>query len=137
MEKGSSPLLTDEDGFITEGTGNNFFMVKDGELFTPEGRNILRGVTRGTVMELAEKLGIKCREVNLEPYDLASADEAFITGTTFAILPATLFNSMPIGDGKVGPIVKSLTKAFSEMVRVDIVAQAKQYRKQAKNPGQF
>ena len=135
MEKGSSALLTDEDGFITEGTGNNFFMVKDGELFTPEGRNILRGVTRGEVIELAGKLGIRCHEVDLEPYDLASADEAFITSTTIAIIPATLFNWMPIGDGKVGPIVKSLTEAFSEMVGVDIVAQAKLYAKLARYPG--
>ena len=71
----ASALLTDDDGFITEGTGNNFFIAKDGELFTPEPRNILRGVTRQTVMELAADLGIRCRERNLEPYDVAGAGE--------------------------------------------------------------
>ena len=131
FEKNASALLTDENGFITEGTGNNFFLIKDGELFTPEGRNILRGVTRGAVIELADELGIPCHETNLEPYDLANADEAFITSTTIAIMPATKFNGMEIGDGKVGPMVKSLTDAFSEMVGVDIVAQAKEYMEEA------
>ena len=58
-------LLTDDDGFITEGTGANFFIVKNGELITPEPRNILRGVTRETIINLAEKLGIKCHEKNI------------------------------------------------------------------------
>ena len=70
-------LLTDEDGFLTEGTGSNFFVVKDGGLLTAEPRNILRGVTRQAVLELAESLGLSCRECNLEPYDVMTADEAF------------------------------------------------------------
>ena len=127
----ASALLTDDDGFITEGTGNNFFIAKDGELFTPEPRNILRGVTRQTVMELAADLGIRCRERNLEPYDVAGADEAFNTSTTIAVMPVTRFNGLPIGDGKVGPMVRSLIDAFSELVAVDIVAQAKQYKEEA------
>ena len=124
-------LLTDDDGFITEGTGNNFFMVSNGELFTPEPRNILRGVTRQTVMELASSLGIPCHERNIESYDVAGADEAFITSTTIAVMPVTRFNSMPVGDGAVGPVVHSLLDAFSEMVGVDIVAQAKRYKEDA------
>ena len=131
IDPAASALLTDEDGFITEGTGNNFFLVKDGELFTPEPRNILRGVTRQTVMDLAGDLGIPCHERNLEPYDVSAADEAFITSTTIALLPATRFNGQPIGDGQVGPMVHSLLDAFSEMVGVDIVAQAKRYKQEA------
>ena len=57
-------LLIDPDGYITEGTGDNFFMVKNGELFTPEGRNILRGVSRSYIFELAEQLNILCHECN-------------------------------------------------------------------------
>lgn len=127
----AQPLLTDEDGFITEGMGNNFFIVKNGELFTPEPRNILRGVTRQAVMELADTLSISCHERNLDPYDVAGADEAFNTSTTIAIMPVTKFNNLEIGSGKVGPIVLSLIDAFSEMVGVDIVAQANQYKEEA------
>ena len=128
LEPGAYPLLTDEDGFITEGTGNNFFIVKNGELFTPEGRNILRGVSRGTVIDIAKDLGIPCHETNLETYDVNAADEAFVTSTTVFAIPVTRFNFQPVGDGKVGPMVKSITDAFSENVGVDIVAQAKQYK---------
>ena len=60
VEPGAYPILMDDDGFLTEGAGANFFIVRDGELFTPEGRNILRGVTRGAVMDLAASEGIPC-----------------------------------------------------------------------------
>ncbi len=131
IDPAASALLTDDDGFITEGTGTNFFVVKGGELFTPEPRNILRGVTRQAVIELATRLDIPCHETNLEPYDVATADEAFYASTSIAIMPATRFNGLPVGDGKVGPVVRTLLDAFSEMVGVDIVAQAKRYKEEA------
>lgn len=120
-------LLTDEDGFITEGTGANFFIVKDDQVLTPEPRNILRGVTRKTVLDTAMSLDFPCSECNIEPYDVESADEAFFTATSFAILPVTRYNGHPVGKGVPGPITKKLTKAWSEMVGVDIVAQARAY----------
>ena len=131
IDPAAMPLLTDEDGFLTEGTGNNFFLVKGGELYTSEPRNILRGVTRGAILDLAASLGISCHECNLEPYDVMTADEAFYTATSFAVMPAVRFNGHPIGNGKIGPMVRSLIDAFSEMVGVDIVAQAKQYKEEA------
>ena len=121
-------LLSDEDGFITEGTGNNFFIVKDGVIYTPEGRNILRGVTRGAVIDLAAELGIPLYERNIEAYDVHGADEAFVSSTSMFILPVTRFNTLPVGDGQVGPTVRRLTEAFSGMVDVDIVAQAREYK---------
>ena len=124
-------LLSDEDGFITEGTGNNFFVVKDGVIYTPEGRNILRGVTRGAVIDLAAELGIPLQETNLEAYDVHGADEAFVSSTSMFILPVTKFNTLPVGDGEIGPTVRRLTDAFSGMVGLDIVAQAKQYKAEA------
>ena len=124
-------LLTDDDGFITEGAGSNFFIVNQGELFTPEPRNILRGVTRGVILELADELGIPCHETNLEPYDVGTADEAFFCSTSFVIIPATKFNGLPIGTGQVGSVTHSLLDAFSEMVGLDVVAQAKQYKEEA------
>ena len=121
-------LLTDDDGFITEGTGANFFIVKNGELITPEPRNILRGVTRETIINLAEKLGIKCHEKNIEAYDVVASDEAFFSSTPFVLMPATKINGLTIGNGKVGDVTKLILKEFSKMVDVDIVDQAKKMR---------
>lgn len=129
-------LLSDEDGFITEGTGNNFFIVKDGVIYTPEGRNILRGVTRGAVIDLAAELGIPLYERNIEAYDVHGADEAFVSSTSMFILPVTRFNTLPVGDGQVGPMVRRLTEAFSGMVDVDIVAQAREYKVSAEALGE-
>ncbi len=120
-------VLVDEDGYLTEGTGSNFFVVRDGVLLTPEPRNILRGVTRQTVMDLAGEIGVPVREANLEPYDVIVAQEAFFASTPFVIMPATTFNDRPVGDGRVGPIALRLLDAFSETVGIDIAAQAKAY----------
>lgn len=124
-------LLTDEDGFITEGTGANFFLVKKGELFTPEPRNILRGVTRQAILELAAELGVRCHERNLEPYDVMTAEEAFFVSTPFVLMPVTRFNGHPVGVGAVGSTTHRLLGAWSEMVGIDIVAQAKRYAEEA------
>ena len=126
-------LLIDPDGYITEGTGDNFFMVKDGVLYTPEGRNILRGISRAYVIELSEELGIPCFEKNIEPFDLYSADEAFLTGTPFCILPTTHLNGLPIGDGKMGEITTKLLDRWSANVGLDIVQQIKDYSKEVKD----
>lgn len=77
MEEGAMALLTDELGFITEGTGNNFFIAREGKNFTPKPHNILRGVTRQTCMDLAANLGIPLTESDLDPYDVRTADEAW------------------------------------------------------------
>lgn len=126
-------LLLDPDGFIAEGTGDNFFIVKDGELITPEPRNILRGISREYILEeLAPELGIKCHEKNIEPYDVMDADEAFMTGTPFCILPVTKLNNVQIGDGKMGDVTKLLLDKWSENVGIDVVAQIKEYSKSVK-----
>lgn len=126
-------LLLDPDGFIAEGTGDNFFIVKDGIIITPEGRNILRGISRAYIFELAKELNLKCIEKNIEPYDVYTADEAFMTGTPFCILPVTSLNSVPIGDGKMGKITKMLLDKWSENVGVDIIAQIKMWDEELKS----
>ncbi len=117
-------VLLDGDGYIAEGVGSNVFLVHDGTLYSPEGRNILRGVTRNCVLELASDLGIPVLERNLEPYDLLNADEAFFTSTSTCIMPMTRFEGQPLGDGTPGPITQRLMAAFNELVGLDIVAQA-------------
>lgn len=120
-------LLIDPDGYITEGTGDNFFMVMDGVLYTPEGRNILRGISRQYVFEIADQLGIQCIEKNIEPFDLYNADEAFLTGTPFCILPTTHLNGLPIGEGKMGEVTNQLLSKWSENVGLDVVQQIRNY----------
>ena len=102
-------LLLDTDNFIAEGTGDNFFIVKNDILYTPEPRNILRGISRNYVLEMAKGLGIECHECNLDVYDAMNADEAFMTGTPFCLLPVTSLDKQKIGTGKVGNMVKKLT----------------------------
>ena len=127
MEKGAMALLTDEHGFITEGTGNNFFIARGGEVFTPKPHNILRGVSRQVCMELAGRLGIRVHEADLDAYDVRGADEAWFTSTTTCMVPVTRFNFQPVGDGVPGPVYRRLLAAWSEEAGVDIAGQARQY----------
>ena len=123
-------LLLDSDGLITEGTGDNFFIVKDGVIITPEGRNILRGISRDYIFELAEEMDIPCREGNIEPYDVYTSEEAFMTGTPFCILPTVSLQGIKIGDGKMGHITAALLKKWSDNVGVDIKKQIQNYGKE-------
>lgn len=120
-------LLLDTDNHIAEGTGDNFFMVKDGVLLTPEPRNILKGISRQYVFELAEELGIEVRECNLDVYDLVNADEAFLTGTPFCMLPMTTLDRQPIGKGVVGPVYHKLLERWSANVDLNIEQQIKRW----------
>jgi len=120
-------LLLDPDGFVAEGTGDNFFIVKDNVIVTPEPRNILRGVSRAYIFELAQKLGLSCIEKNIEPYDVVTADEAFMTGTPFCILPVSSLNNVPIGNNPMGEITHRLLNAWSSELEVDIVGQIKRW----------
>ena len=122
-------LLLDQDGFIAEGTGDNFFIVSNGEIITPEGRNILRGISRDYIFELAKELKISCVERNIDPYDVYNADEAFMTGTPFCLLPVTALNSVEIGQVKMGTITSQLLKLWSKKVGLDIQKQIQDYGK--------
>ena len=126
-------LMLDTDGFIAEGSGDNFFIVKDGVVISPEGRNILRGISRSYVMnELCRKLKIKAIEKNIEPFDVYEADEAFITGTPFCMLPVTSLNSIKIGNGKVGKTFEKILKLWSKEQKVDIKKQIQNWDKVSK-----
>ena len=124
-------LLLDPDGFIAEGTGDNFFIVRDGAILTPEGRNILRGISRAYVLEeLVPQLGLRAVETNIEPYDILTASEAFMTGTPFCLLPVCRLNGEPIGEGRVGPISYQLLERWSGNVGVDVAAQIQQWNRE-------
>lgn len=117
-------VILDTNGHVAENKGGNIFAMRKGVLRTPATINSLAGVSRATALELAQKLGIPTEETVLQPYDLATADEVFFTSTPYCIMPATKFNGMQVGDGTVGPITKRLLAAWSDLVGLDIVAQA-------------
>jgi len=111
-------LFLNEKGFLTEASGSNIFLVKDGILITPRFETgILPGVTRVVVFEVANQLGIKVREKNVRLDELLQADEAFITNSLIEIVPVTEVSGKQIGTGKPGPITKRLAKAYKELVK--------------------
>ncbi len=127
------PLLLDPDNFVAEGSGDNFFIVKNNELYTPEPRNILVGISRNYIFELAKKIGIVFHETNLEVKDVENADEAFMTATPFCMLPVTSLHKKNIGNGKRGPIFDKLLKEWSSSVGLDIEKQIKNFNKELEN----
>ncbi|MCA9022105.1 MAG: aminotransferase class IV, partial [Planctomycetaceae bacterium] len=88
--------------------------------------NCLNGISRQTIIQLAQQMEIPIEECRLLPYDVTTADEAFFTSTPYCIMPATKFNGITIGSGEVGPITKKLIGAWSQLVGVDIQEQAQQ-----------
>ncbi|MCY3993099.1 MAG: aminotransferase class IV [Caldilineaceae bacterium] len=117
-------VILDTDGNVTENKGGNFFIWTDGTLKTPHARGALAGISRETVLELAGVIGIPTQITDFQPYDIYTADEAFFTSTPYCIMPATKFNGLPVGDGTVGPVARRLLQAWSDLVGLDIIAQA-------------
>ncbi len=117
-------VILDIHGNVAENKGGNIFLVADGVLKTPGTGNCLAGISRETVIELAEQLGITVQPCDLQPYDLYTAEEVFFTSTPYCIMPATRFNGLPIGDGTIGELTRQLLAAWSELVGIDIAQQA-------------
>ncbi len=113
---GDEAIFLDHNGYISEGSGDNIFVVKNGVVYTPPTLNNLRGITRAVTVEIIEKLGIPFRETNLGLFDLYSADEMFVTGTAAEICPITEIDGRVVGDGKPGEITKKLMQEFRKIV---------------------
>ncbi len=112
-------LMLDRNGFVSEATTTNLFIVKYGELFTPPSTaGILPGVTRRRIIKLARELDYKVAENGLTPYDVTNADEAFLTGTMSEVVPLIKVRGIEIGDGKVGPVTRRIMDAFVK-IRAD------------------
>jgi len=117
-------ILLDVNGNLCEGVGSNIFIVEDGVVYTPEDRFVLCGVSRQTAIDLAEAQGLKVVRKELDLYDAYTADEAFITSTSFCIVPINSFNGIEVGDGAIpGPITKRITDAYIKFVDHDFVGQ--------------
>lgn len=110
-------VMLNTQGFVAECTADNIFIVKEGRLLTPAAyHGALEGITRQTVMEIAEKLSIKSEETTLAPYDLYTADECFLTGTGAEIVPVVKIDGRVIGNGAPGKITKMLVEHFKIFV---------------------
>src|SRR5690606_24204201 len=109
-------LLLDANGFVTEGSGENFFMVRDGVLYTPELTSALEGITRDTVMRLAHDIGLKVVEKRITRDEVYICDEAFFTGTAAEVTPIRELDNRPIGEGKRGPITEQLQSMYFDQV---------------------
>jgi len=113
-------VLLDTNGNFAEGKGSNIFFVRNGTVFTPKERYVLPGVSRQTTIDLARKAGITVEEADIDLYDALSADEAFITSTSFCICPISTVNGATIGDGTVpGPVTKRLIDDYVAFVDCD------------------
>jgi branched-chain amino acid aminotransferase len=123
VDPNAFPLMLDTDGNLTESSGANFFIVTDGVLRTPGDSSVLQGVSRMTVVDLAKQLNIPVAEEDLQPYDLYTADEAFLTSTPFSILPVGRVDNREVNDSVPGPVTTQLLAAWSELVGVDIIDQ--------------
>ncbi len=109
-------LLLDVNGFVAEGSAENFFMLKDSVMYTPKLGSILPGITRATIIEIATKMGIQVREVDIRPEETLDADEAFFTGTAAEVSPIGMIEDTAIGDGTVGPITRRLKETYINIV---------------------
>jgi len=109
-------LLLDVDGFVAEGSGENLFMVKDGNIYEPELTSALVGITRRSVITLAEEMGYTVGARRITRDDLYIADEAFFTGTAAEVTPIREVDGRTIGSGKTGPVTARLQKSFFDVV---------------------
>lgn len=110
-------LLLDYAGNIAEGPGENFFCVIDEVLLTPKLGNILPGITRATIIEMATNLGFKVKEINLSLEHALIADEAFFTGTAVEVTPLRSLNDVIFYDGKIGPVTKLLRDTYFDAIQ--------------------
>jgi len=110
-------ICLESNGYIAEGVGENIFIVKNGEIFTPPtSTGALAGITAEVVTKLAAELGFKLTVANLTPFMMFTADEAFFTGTAMEMVPIREVNKRQIGNGKPGPITKKLMAQFHKVI---------------------
>jgi branched-chain amino acid aminotransferase len=109
-------ILLDKNGYISEGSGENLFIVKNSVLITPSTAYCLNGITRQSVISVAKNLNYSVEERNLDFGELLDADEAFYSGTAVEIIPITTVDGSIIGSGVIGPVTEILQNKYSEIV---------------------
>lgn len=111
-------IMLNEQGFVAECTGDNVFIVKRGEVFTPPiSAGALDGITRRTVIELLKEMGVPCHEATMTRFDIYTANECFLTGTAAEVIAAVDYDRRQIGDGTPGPVTRRLIEHFHALVK--------------------
>lgn len=110
-------LLLDKEGYVSEGSGENFFMVRDGVIYTPLLTSALDGITRKTIMQLANEMGYSVIERNITRDEVYIADEAFFTGTAAEVTPIRELDGRAIGSGSRGPITQTIQARYFALVQ--------------------
>ena len=114
----SEGIALDTHGYLSEGSGQNIFLVRNGTIFTPLASDgILPGITRDTVMTLARELGYEVRETHIQRESLYVADEMFLVGTAVEVTPVRSVDKIAVGDGTVGPVTRRLQQAYFAAVK--------------------
>ncbi|WP_049631663.1 branched-chain amino acid transaminase [Cellvibrio sp. pealriver] len=113
-------LLLDNEGYVAEGSGENFFLVRDGIIYTPELTSCLDGITRNTIFHLAADCGYTIKEKRITRDEVYVADEAFFTGTAAEVLPIRELDGRQIGEGRRGPITTRLQDLYFKSVRGEL-----------------
>ena len=116
----SEGIALDDRGFVSEGSGENIFLVNNGKLITPPlGASVLPGITRDSVIQIARELGIEIVEANIQRAALYLADEVFFTGTAAEITPIRSVDRITVGEGRRGPITKQLQEEFFKIIAAE------------------
>ncbi|NHE55977.1 aminotransferase class IV [Cyclobacterium plantarum] len=113
-------LMLDIHGFVSTCNATNFFMVKNGEVWTSTGQYCMNGITRGNIIRVCEKHGITCHQKNFSLFDVYGADEAFVTGTFGGLTPVIKIDGKPIGKQEAGPLTKQLRKGYESLIEKEI-----------------
>lgn len=121
-QPGSMALLLDQQEFVTETSSGNLFVVREGTLCTPRAESTLPGIAQAYVMQLAQRLGIPVQRADLTVADVTTAEEAFLTSSTYCILPVSRLNGERIGHAVPGPATRRLTSTWSDEMGLDFTA---------------
>ncbi|MBN1133774.1 MAG: branched-chain-amino-acid transaminase [Methanosarcinaceae archaeon] len=114
---GDEAIFLDSNGYISEGSGDNIFVIKNGKVVTPPTINNLKGITRAVAIDLLKEMKYSIAEANIGLFDLYTADEIFVTGTAAEAAPIVKIDGRMIGNGKPGPVTKKVIAAFSEVTK--------------------
>ncbi len=109
-------MLLDPEGYVAEGAGENLFIVKKGKLYTPDLTSCLEGITRATVLQIAEELGLAVQEKRITRDEVYCCDEAFFTGTAAEVTPIRELDGRQIGIGRRGPITAQIQARYFDVV---------------------
>ena len=119
-------LMLDIHGFVSTCNATNFFMVKNGEVWTSTGQYCMNGITRGKVIYICHKHGILCHQKNFSLFDVYGADEAFVTGTFGGLTPVIAVDGRTIGDGSFGPVTRHLAGLYHQEIQLAVQAARQQ-----------